>query len=284
MRSSYSVALFCGLVFGFASPVLAEPEAGADMTEADRVRKGEEVVKVWDKCDYGFQNMRADFRLYLVAPDKTEVERRLTLRMFELFDYDNEGLKTTGDYSVVAFTNPRDIAGTSVLIHANLDRNDDTWTFLPSLQRVKRISSANQSGNFAGTEFSFEDMASQEFQKFTYRWLREDKNCGADGSLTCDVVEQKPTYPNSGYSRQVSWYNGCKQKKIEYFDHKNDHVKTQLFTDYRQYLGKHWRGHHNTMLNHVTGRTTRLEIDEFVYRTPMEHRDFTPEALPFIVR
>ena len=108
--------------------------------------------------------------------------------------------------------------------------------------------------------------------------------CGVGGDLTCDVVEQIPIYPDSGYSKQLSWYDGCRQMKIEYFDHKDEHVKTQLFSDYREYYGKHWRGHLNTMINHVTGRQTRLEIDEFIYRTPMDGRDFTPEALPFLVQ
>ncbi len=58
--------------------------------------------------------------------------------------------------------------------------------FLPALERVKRISSRNKSGPFMGSEFAYEDLSSQEVDKYTYKYLR-DESC-ADG-LTCFVIE-----------------------------------------------------------------------------------------------
>lgn len=253
----------------------------AEMTDEERVRRGEQTVQHWDKCDYGFQNMRASYDLINHDARGNQSRRRMTLRLFELFEYDEKGIKTSGDYSIVAFTHPPEIADTALLVHANLTKNDDTWVYLPSLKRVKRISSANQSGNFAGTEFAYEDIASQEYYKFTYRWLKTEP-CGGDTDAICEVVEQFPTYPNSGYSKQIAKYDGCRQYQIDYYDHKNQLVKTQFFRNYKQYLGKHWRGHHNTMVNHVTGRKSELVIPEFVYRTDMKRQDFMPESLRFV--
>lgn len=249
--------------------------------EDETISKGEEIVKLWDKCDYNFGNMRAEYEVINRNAQGGESRRRMTLKMYELFEYDQEGIKSDGDYSVVAFTYPRDIAGTALLVHSKVDSNDDSWTYFPSLKRVKRISSANQSGNFAGTEFAYEDIASQEYKKFTYKWLRTEA-CGGDTNAMCEVVEQIPTYENSGYSKQISKYDGCRQYEIEYYDHKGQHVKTQEFRNYKQYLGQHWRGHDNTMYNHVTGRSTQLVIPEFVYRTDMRESDFKPDALRFV--
>ena len=36
------------------------------------------------------------------------------------------------------------------------------WLYLPALKRVKRIASDNKSGPFMGSEFAYEDIASQE--------------------------------------------------------------------------------------------------------------------------
>jgi hypothetical protein len=41
-------------------------------------------------------------------------------------------------------------------------------------KRVKRISSGNKSGPFVGSEFAYEDLVSQEVDKYEYRWLRDE--------------------------------------------------------------------------------------------------------------
>lgn len=260
-------------------PPPAPLPAGATLSEAEAVRRGEAVVEHWDKCDYGFVDMKADYKLILRNAEGQEATRLMSLRMLELDDHDGDGIKTTGDWSIVAFRHPPDVNGTALLVHANLDKNDDTWIYLPSLKRIKRISSENQSGNFAGTEFSYEDIASQEYRKFRYKWLR-DEACGtANEPGSCAVVEQYPTYPNSGYSRQIAWYDGCRQRRIDYYDLKGSLAKTQTFNDYRQYHGKHWRGHDNTMINHQNGKSTHLVIDKFEYRSGFTREMFAPESL-----
>ena len=252
------------------------------LTEKEAIEKGNKIVEHWDKCDYDFVDMEATYQLIQADGAGNEVTRELTLKMFETRDYDKNGIKSTGDKSIVFFNNPPDVAGTAMLVHANLEKNDDTWIYMPSLTRVKRISSSNQSGNFAGTEFSYEDIASQEYKKFTYKWLRREA-CGTEKEPgMCDVIEQFPTYPNSGYSKQISWYDGCKQRKIDYYDHKGDLYKTQTFNDYRQYNGKNWRGHDNKMVNHRNKRSTHLIIPKFTYRNAYTARDFTSERLKFL--
>ncbi len=286
-------ALVVLAVAGPAGPAVAATDAPArdttpqtiatlGLSDEDAVRKGEAVVEHWDKCDYDFIDMKSDFTLIQTDADGRAVQRTMRLLMLERMDRNEAGIKTTGDWSIVMFLDPPDVAGTKLLIHANLEENDDTWMYMPALQRVKRISSANQSGNFAGTEFAFEDMASQEFYKFTYKWLYSEP-CGTEAEPGfCDVVEQYPTYPNSGYLRQVSWYDGCRQRRIDYYDHNDTLYKTQTFNDYRQYNGKNWRGHDNTMINHRTGRSTHLVIPEFRYRSGFTEQQFQSQALRFI--
>ena len=88
-----------------------------------------------------------------------ESRRQLRVQVLEVSD--------DGDKSLFVFDEPRDVQGTAFLIHAHREDADDQWLYLPALKRVKRISSANRSGSFMGSEFAYEDMTAQEVEKFT---------------------------------------------------------------------------------------------------------------------
>ncbi len=68
-----------------------------------------------------------------------------------------------GDKAVIVFQSPRDIHGTALLTHSKVEPDDDDqWLYLPAVKQVKRISSSNRTGKFVSSEFSFEDLGSQE--------------------------------------------------------------------------------------------------------------------------
>ena len=71
-------------------------------------------------------------------------------------------VENDGDKSLSIFERPRDVKGTALLNFTHKTGTDDQWLYLPALKRVKRISSANKSGSFMGSEFAFEDITSQE--------------------------------------------------------------------------------------------------------------------------
>ena len=94
--------------------------------------------------------------------------------------------------------------------------------YLPALRRVKRISSANRSGSFMGSEFAYEDLTPREVEEFTYRYLRDEPR----GDLTCTVTERTPVDDKSGYTRQVVWrdQDALRVWKVEYYDRKDAHL------------------------------------------------------------
>ena len=85
-----------------------------------------------------------------------------------------------------------------------------------------------------GSEFAYEDLASQELEKYTYKWLRDET---MDGRETM-VIKRIPQYEYSGYTRQVVWVDAemWQALKVEYYDRKNALLKTLLMSDYQQYL------------------------------------------------
>lgn len=117
------------------------------------------------------------------------------------------------------FDAPRDIKGTAFLSYTHALRPDDQWLYLPALKRVKRIASANKSGPFVGSDFAYEDITSQEVEKYSYKWLRDDSWKGR----AVFVIDAYPAYANSGYTREIVWFDQVMYQplRIEYFDRKN---------------------------------------------------------------
>lgn len=182
-----------------------------------------------------------------------------------------------GDKSLVVFDQPRDVKGTALLNFSHKKGDDDQWLFLPALKRVKRISSSNKSGPFMGSEFAYEDITSQEVEKYTYKWIR-DEACEGE---PCFVIERYPVYENSGYTRQVVWIDQSEYRvrKIEYYDRKNDLLKTQTFKGYRKYLERFWYADEFYVINHQTGKSTLLEWKDRKFQTGMDEGDFNINSL-----
>ena len=120
----------------------------------------------------GFGNFTARQTMLLRNSQGQESHRELRVKVLEV-----EG---DGNRSLFVFDEPRDVAGTAMLVHGHTDAQDDQWLYLPALTRVKRISSSNRSGSFMGSEFTYEDLGSPEVEKYTYRYLR-DEPCGGIG-------------------------------------------------------------------------------------------------------
>ncbi|MEM7190315.1 MAG: outer membrane lipoprotein-sorting protein, partial [Pseudomonadota bacterium] len=191
-----------------------------------------------------------------------------------------------GDMAVVVFEKPRDIRGTGLLTHANIEPNDDDqWLYLPAVKRVKRISSSNRTGKFVSSEFSFEDFGSQEVNDFDHKWLR-DEPCPGEPSLTCFVTETYPKNPKSGYSKRIGWVDQQEYRlyQVDFFNRRGDHEKTLTFSGYQQYLGKYWRAAEMRMVNKQTGKSTDLLWTNYQFNTGLSEGDFASSRLKTLAR
>ena len=183
-----------------------------------------------------------------------------------------------GDKSLTIFDTPKDVKGTAFLNYTHKIEDDDQWLYLPALKRVKRISSRSKSGSFMGSEFAYEDIASQEVEKYTYKWVRDDVYDGQE----CFVIDYYPVdRKNSGYTRQVTWIDKREYRvlKVEYHDRKNALLKTLNFKGYRKYLDKHWRADEMLMVNHRNGKSTRLVFSDYRFAVGLKDRDFSRNSL-----
>ncbi len=249
-----------------AAALLAVPATAPAQSAEER---GLEIAREVDRRDLGFGDFSASMTMLLRNKNGDESVRYIRLRTLEV-----EG---DGDKSMSIFDEPADVKGTAFLTHSHSLEPDDQWLYLPALKRVKRISSKNKSGPFMGSEFAYEDIASQEVDKYTYKFLREEQ---LDGTPTF-VIEQYPAYEHSGYTRQVVWIDKKRYVplKVEYYDRKDAHLKTLVLRDYKQYLGKYWRAGEMHMDNRQTGKSTLLTWSDYQFRNGFKDSDFVQQAL-----
>jgi len=231
--------------------------------------KGLAIAVEADRRDTGFGDSKANLTMLLKNRHGETSTRHIRLRTLEV-DGD-------GDKSISIFDRPRDVKGTAFLSFTHKTGTDDQWLYLPALKRVKRIASRNKSGSFMGSEFAYEDISSQEIEKYTYKYIKNEP-CG---ELECFVYERYPEDKNSGYSRQVAYYDTkeYRPQKIVYYDRKNTLLKTLTYRAYQQYIDQYWRADEMFMENHQTGKTTLLTWKDYVFRNGFSSRDFNRNSL-----
>jgi len=231
--------------------------------------QGLAIAQEADSRDSGYKNYTNDVKMVLQNKQGQESIREIRSKTLEV-DGD-------GDKSLTIFDKPRDVKGTALLSFTHKEGADDQWLYLPALKRVKRIASDNKSGPFMGSEFAYEDITSQEVEKYTYKFIKDDNLDNMD----VFIFERYPVDKKSGYTRQIIWMDkeNYKERKIEYYDRKNSLLKTLVFADYNLYLDKHYRAHDMFMQNHQTGKSTRLLQSNYDFEVELSDRDFDKNSL-----
>ena len=227
------------------------------------------IAKEADKRDNGWASVSMSFTMTLKNKSGQETVRKLHSYMLEV--------KDDGDKSLVVFDNPSDVKGTASLVYSHRKGDDDQWLYLPALKQVKRISSSNKSGPFMGSEFAYEDVSSQEVEKFTYKYI----SSSTANEQECLLVERYPVDKNSGYHRQQVWFNKANYRveKIDYYDRKDVLIKTLTYTGYKLYGQKFWRPDEMRMYNHQTGKQTITRFSSYQFGVKLSGDDFTENTL-----
>lgn len=253
------------MAFQFAAFLIAGPTLAAQSPE----ERGLEIAEEVERRDTGFGDTRADMEMRLQNRHGESSSRVMSMKTLEVHG--------DGDKTLISFDFPRDVKGTSFLSFTHKTGQDDQWLYLPALSRVKRISSNNKSGPFVGSEFAYEDLSSQEVEKYTYKYIEDTE---ADG-VPHFLIERYPADPKSGYTRQQVWIekNRYIATKIDFYDRKNSLLKSLEFEDFQQYLNQYWRPNSMIMTNHQTGKRTDLVWSNYVFKNGYTERDFDQRSL-----
>jgi outer membrane lipoprotein-sorting protein len=249
--------------------VLLGATALAPLVAHADAERGLAIAREMKTRDRGFGDSTATMKMVLIDAGGGETLRELRVQTLEGRD--------DGDKLLALFKTPADVRGTVFLSHTHPDRADDQWLYLPALKRVKRIAPANRSSPFMGSEFSYEDLASAEVEKYTYAYRGDERDAGEARFL----LERVPVDTESGYRRQRVWVDQERYVplRIEYFDRRGDKLKTLALREYRQHLGRYWRAHEARMENHQSGKRTILRWDDMRFQQGLSEQDFLPPSM-----
>jgi len=242
---------------------------GAAAADGASEARGLQIATERAARNRGWHDVKIDMEMRLKSGDKKIATRQLLTQYFEV--------ENDGDKNLSIFYSPADIKNTRFLSHTHIAVPDDQWIYLPALKRTKRISSANKSSPFVGSEFSFEDLASFEVGRYKFDYLRDSEIDGRP----CFVLESRPTYEKSGYKRLET----CVDKEryiplqVKFFDAHDEHFKTLDLKGYKQYLDRYWRVSLMVMTNYQTGKNTELEWSNYRFKTGLTSEDFDKRVL-----
>ncbi len=227
-----------------------------------------EVSRKADKVTDGFISSKAKMTMVLINARGQKVTRQMRSLTLE---------GNNGDKSLMIFLTPADVKGTKMLTHEHINSNDDQWMYLPALKRVKRIASRNKSGSFMGSEFSYEDTSNASWEKYTYKNDLEEVMLNG---VKCYKGTRIPKDKNSGYTKQITWIdiNTLLVQKIEYFDRKKEHLKTAIFSEYKNITGVYRIGKIE-MSNHQNSKRTILSWSDDTIKVGLKNADFSKRRL-----
>ena len=116
---------------------------------------------------------------------------------------------------LIMFTSPQVRGlGTLTWTYMSPKRQQDSWLWVPSLKKIRKISAANADDSFMGSDFTNEDILTRRFEDETYTLLKEENfggyACEFDKKTyfkdaPCFVIEAKPKKSPWYYSKRILW-------------------------------------------------------------------------------
>lgn len=199
-----------------------------------------------------FHDEQEQMELVIAYQDGRREEKALT----RWIRYDSEKGE---DKVVIRFVRPALDDGLGLLTWRHTDKEDDQWLKLPSMERVRRVSSADQDKYFAGTDLTYEDtrqLMGEQVRDFTYRMSRHD-------GKGWQIEATPKTGTASGYGRRVLWFNeryAC--TTTEYYGKGGELLKTQRNSEITYDKQGQWRPSRIEITNHLLQRATTMSIRE----------------------
>ena len=181
------------------------------------------------------------------------------------------------DKLLLRFTYPKDIKGTSFLVWEHRVRDNERFLYLPALGRIRRIATREKNENFAGTDFSYEDISGRKLEDYTYKLIKEEIVCEENN---CYVLASYPKEKNSKYPKIISWVrkDNFVVIKGEYYNKKREVEKTYKVLKLDKIDGI-WTVLEHSMENHKTAHKTSIKVNNVQYNKGILDKHFERRAL-----
>jgi outer membrane lipoprotein-sorting protein len=179
---------------------------------------------------------------------------------------------------LVRFTDPAELRGVKLLSVNQPGMPDQQWIYTPATERVRSITPRERSEHFAGSDFTYEDIAEHPFDNFTYQLLPAE-----------DVIENHKTFkiaatPTSAGNSQYKFIYYWVAQDVpcilhaEMYDQEGQKIREMHASGLKKESGI-WGARKTEMRSLLEGTKSVLTIDEVHLNTGLDSAMFTPESL-----
>lgn len=277
--TSYRKGLASGAYFVVCSGLALAILTSSDRAEAQEIVDADEVMRKVDAVEEGDQLTSQLSMTMINKQGKTRLREATSFRKY--FGQEKR--------TFFVFRKPSNVDGTSFLTfdYPDAEQDDDQWLYLPSLRKVRRISSSDRGDFFLGTDFTYEDIKKAgkvELSDFNFKSLGNETINIADESIDAIKIEATPKdsarAKNLGFGNSQLWVNPVNWiiVQAEYQDIKGRALRNYTASDIRQIDGI-WTKHTLEVKNHKTGHYSRFNITDIDYVKPVDDNLFTKRAM-----
>lgn len=236
--------------------------------------------------------------LWSAAPDARTVmegvyqqdkSHDMTLKAnLEIFGKDGKGQKKKfvlkrlgglGDSkTLLMFTDPTEIKGVTLLSVTRKGAPDQQWLYTPAIQRVRSIAPRERTEPFAGSDFTYEDIAERVLDDFSYKMLSDGEDM--QGHKTYKIEAIPVAADRSQYKYVYVWVGQDVPVILaaEMYDQSGKKIREFHATGLKKVNGI-TGARHQEMISPVEGTRTVLTIDDAQFNTGLDEKLFTPEAM-----
>ena len=179
---------------------------------------------------------------------------------------------------LLRFTDPQDLRGVTLLSIDQPDQAPQQWLYTPATERVRSVAPRERSERFAGSDFTYEDIADHSLDDFNYEPL--DAEDTIENHKTYKVIATPVTPDRSQYKYVYYWV----AKDVpcilhaEMYGQDGRKVREMHASGLRKVSGI-WGARRTEMRSVFEGTKSVLTIDEIHLNTGLDEAAFTPEAL-----
>lgn len=204
--------------------------------------------------------------------------------------YDQEGKKrqkkltvqrlgSPGDSKIlVRFSDPPEVKGVALLSVSKRGEKDHQWLYIPATNRARPIAPRDRSEKFAGTDFTYEDLADRLTDDFVYRVLSENEIIDGHKTYKIESIPRDPA--NSQYKFVYFWVAQDVPVILnaEMYDLNGKKIRTLHATTIKK-ANNIYGTRHIEMTTVADNTRTVLTIDSAAFNKGLDEKLFTPESL-----
>ena len=179
---------------------------------------------------------------------------------------------------LLRFTDPPELRGVALLSVDQPGQPPQQWIYTPATERVRSVTPRERSERFAGSDFTYEDIADHSLDDFSYQPMPAGDTI--ENHMTYKVLAT-PTAPDRSQYKYIYYWVAQDVPCIlhaEMYGQDGRKVREMHAGGLRKVAGI-WGARKTEMRSILEGTKSVLTIDEIHLNTGLDGAAFTPEAL-----